>query len=54
MTRFRLRMSDKASPNWIFDDKYDDLLEVNNRITKTLLVWKDEFKTFKIEIERLK
>ena len=52
MKNFRLQMSDSRSPNWEFDDYYDNLEEVMERVTKTLYYWRNELQKFQVNITR--
>lgn len=46
-------MTDDESPNWKFDDRFETLNEINNRIEKTVLAWKNDLKRFRVTITRL-
>jgi len=52
MKNFRLQMSDSQSPNWEFDDYYDNLEEVMERVSKTLYHWRNELQKFQVNITR--
>jgi len=52
MKEFRLQMSDSQSPNWEFDDYYDNLEEIIERVTKTLYNWRNELQKFQVNITR--
>lgn len=46
-------MNNSNSPSWEFDDDYNNLDEVVQRVSKTILHWKNDLQTFHVIITRL-
>lgn len=53
MKQFRLQMTDGNSPNWNFDDEYENIEEVSERVKKTIENWKNDLQKFRVSITRL-